>query len=339
MNFPKSSINLYHFRRARGPALVSDLVGFMEGLSQVLPMSIGSPEMRTQRDVGGGAIYSPDIPLGMGEPGPEGPEGEAGLPGAAGVGPQGPKGDAGETGENGPPAPPGPGPPGPPGPVGDMGGSPPGEKGLKGPAGPQPAGPIGPPGPPGPPGPEGPPGMDGAGSTPGIPGNNMPGPPGPPGVPGEPGFPGFIGPDGLRGVRGPKGPQGPKLAIVPVGDGVCVGFSVVESPRCLWLDHVEVRVPSDRGHVEAELDGRWLECLDAREAVKILQVHFDGRCEAALAGGMVKLTVVPSRAPRTAVVTVGGIARGHAGKRFPEFSPEQMERNAAFWASAIDTAE
>lgn len=340
MNLPKGT-NLYHFKRSRGPALVSDLMGFMEALGKVLPMSIGSPAMRTQRDIGGGVIYSPDIPQGVGEPGPEGEEGGAGLPGAPGYGPPGPKGDAGAVGSPGPPAPPGPGPPGPVGPVGDMGASPQGPKGLKGPTGALTPGPIGPPGPAGPPGPDGSPGPDAAGNLPGPPGANAPGPPGPPGDTGEPGNAGPRGIQGERGERGGPGDPGPKLAIVPVGaagtHSVCVGFSVIESPRCLWLDHIEIPVPRDRGQAEVPLDPRWLECLDASESVEILSVHIDGRCQAELLGSVVKLTVAPSCMPRVAVVTVAGIARGHKGKRFPEFTREQMERNAAFWASAIDT--
>lgn len=323
MNFPKGR-NLYHFNRSRGPAMVPDLLDFMRSLEKVLPLKVGSPSMRTQREIGAGVIYSPGIPDEEGEagpdgePGPEGPPGFDGMPGLPGLGPPGPKGPMGDAGEPGPPAPPGPGPPGPPGPQGDMGNTPLGPKGEKGPAGVSPRGAPGDPGPSsGFPGPEGPAGDDAMGTgPPGLPGDNAPGEPGPPGN---------------------------KLAIVPVGrwgtESVCVGFSVMECPRCLWLDHISAQVPRDRGHVEIALDGRWVECLDPREGIEILSVHFDGRCQVEMQGHVIHLTVMASRTPRTAVITVAGIARDHAGLRFPEFTQEEMQRNTAFWASATKGAD
>lgn len=345
LNFPTGK-NLHHFKRKKGLAKVRDLLDFMTSLSKVLPFEIEGPEMGTQREVAPGTTYAPKIPQALGDPGPDGPDGPPGPPGGPGYSPPGPLGPPGPTGFPGDPAPPGPGPPGPPGPVGPMGDSPQGDKGPKGNPGVSPPGPPGPPGPnSGSMGPEGPPGTDAVGNIPGQPGANAPGPPGNPGTPGVPGGPGQPGPKGPKGDKGFPGPAGNKLAIVPVGHNVpasvCVGFSVIESPRCLWLDHLCVPVPRDRSHVRMEVDPRFLETLDQREAVEILSVHLQGRHQARLIEGqserrtaVVELTVVPSKSSRLAVVTVAGIARSHSGRRFPEFTPEQMQSNKAFWASA-----
>jgi hypothetical protein len=346
MNFKSPSKPLHHFHRSKGLAFTRDLADLMKSLSAVLPFELDGPGMENQREVAPGVIYVPGIPQAIGGAGPAGPEGPQGLPGAPGFSPPGEKGDDGPPGAPGFPAPPGPGPPGPPGLPGDPGLSPQGPKGPKGPNGVSPAGPEGLPGPnSGPMGPEGPPGTDAVGNVPGQPGANAPGPPGNPGTPGTPGGEGPKGAKGPKGDKGFPGPDGLKLAIVPVGypvpASVCVGFSVMESPRCLWLDHLRITIPRDSGHVEASVDSRYLETLDEREACEILSVHLDGRHQASLIetrvgrrSAVVRLTVLPSRWPRVAVVTIAGIARHHSGRRFPEFTPEQMARNQAFWSSA-----
>lgn len=137
------------------------------------------------------------------------------------------------------------------------------------------------------------------------------------------------------------GAPGPKLAIVE-SCGECVAFHVLESPRCLWIDHLQIEIPAHRCSVEARLDPLWLECLDETGGIEILSLHIEGDGEsvrAFLHSDRITLqSQIASKQPRTARITVAGIARGHSGKRFPEFSRAQFERNQAFWASAIDTA-
>lgn len=298
MNF-SSRRNLYHFRRARGLATVEDLLDFMRSLSAVLPFDVRSPEMKNPRETSGGYLRAEADP-GVGPPGPAGAPGPEGPPGPPGYGPPGATGPDGPDGPPGPPAPPGPGPPGPTGPPGPMGLIIDGDPGP--PGGPGPPGAAGPPGEPGlnsgALGPEGPPGMDAVGIFPGEP--------------------------------------GAKLAIVESA-GQCVAFHVAESPRCLWFDHLLVELPAGHGRVEALLDPTWLECLDPQEGVEILSIHPPGLA-AQLDHSRVLISALPEKQARAVRITVAGIARGHVGKRFPEFTREQMLRNQAFWASAFDSA-
>lgn len=295
---------LYRFRSSRGLATVEVLLDFMRAISQVLPFDVRSQQMSNPSESTGGYL-SVDVDPGIGDPGPPGPTGADGFPGAPGYSPPGPTGPAGTTGPPGPPAPAGPGPPGPPGVPGPMGAIIDGDPGPTGPAGP--TGPDGPTGYPGPNsgalGPEGSPGTDALGTIP--------------------------------------GPPGAKLAIVESA-GQCVAFHVAESPRCLWLDHLHVQIPAHRCRVEIPLDRTWLECLDAHEGVEILSVQIDGstdKVSAHLEAARIILhSTIAAKRPRIAHITVAGIARDHAGLRFPEFTREQLQRNQAFWSSAFDMA-
>ena len=294
--------NLYHFRRSRGLATVEDLLDFMRSLSAVLPFDMRSPEISDPRETTGGYL-STEMDPGAGTPGsagPPGPPGPAGAPGYDAPGPPGATGPAGPVGPTGSPAPAGPGPTGSPGVPGAPGALVPGDPGPEGPAGP--AGPDGPPGDPGPNsgalGPDGPPGTDAVGIFP--------------------------------------GPPGAKLAIVESA-GHRVAFHVAESPRCLWLDHLQAELPAHRSHVEVLLDPTWLECLDPREGIEILGIHPQSLA-AQVDHSRVLISAVPEKQARAVRITVAGVARDHAGKRFPAFTREQMARNTAFWSSAIDTA-
>ena len=205
-------------------------------------------------------------------------------------------------------------------------------------------GPDGPPADPGP-GPPGDPGLPGDPGNiiegdPGPPGSPVPGPKGPPGPPGlnsgAIGPPGFPGEDAIGIITGP---DGAKLAIVE-SRGECVAFHVAESPRCLWLDHLHTVIPAGSSWFETRLDATWLECLDRRELVEILSLQAEGGGISAEIQGfsIILRALAPSKKPRSVIITVAGIARDHAGIRFPEFTREQFGRNQAFWSRAFDIA-
>ena len=150
---------------------------------------------------------------------------------------------------------------------------------------------------------------------------------------------GPAGDPGLDATGIYPGIPGGKLAIVETA-GQIVAFHVAESPRCLWLDHLQIEIPAHRCSVEALLDITWLECLDPLEAVEILSLHVEGggvTAELQLST-LILRSAVAAKKPRTVHVTVAGIACDHAGKRFPEFTRQQFERNQAFWSSAFDMA-
>ena len=300
MNLPPRK-NLYRFRKSGGLAVVEDLLEFLRALSAVLPFDVRSPELQGRKETTAGYLAS-GLDAGTGPAGDPGPEGPQGFPGEPGYGPAGPKGEPGPAGPPGPPAPAAPGPPG-------------------GPGSPGPGGNI----------------IDG---DPGPPGNATPGPEGPDGYPGpNSGDLGPDGPPGMDAVGSIPGPDGGKLAIVE-SCGQCVAFHVVESPRCLWLDHLHVEIPAHRCNFEVPLDPTWLECLDAREAVEILSLHVEGGgVTAEVHGARIVLRAgIALKKPRAAVITVAGIAREHAGRRFPEFTRAQYECNRDFWRGAFDTA-
>lgn len=335
MNFNQPRAT-YTLRHRLGLARVVDLLDFLRWLKKHLPFELDSDDFSSNRQDGGGQRVG--LPGSVSQVG--GDPGEPGPKGAPGPRTFGPRGDMGLMGLQGPPGPDGPvgrkgakGNPGAWGARGDQGDA--GDAGDAGPASTT-KGPKGATGPGGPIGQEGPPGTDAVGLSPGLPGADAPGPPGAPGTPAAGGSPGPVGPPGPKGQAGYPGPAGAKLAIVE-SCGTCVGFHVAESPRFLWLDHLHVEIPAHRARVIAPLDVTWLETLDAREAVEILALHVEGeRVSARLIGSEIELTCVPaSRKPRTALVTVSGIARDHAGQRFPEFTPAQMDANNAFWSSAF----
>ncbi len=300
MNFPQRR-TLYRFPARGGFAVVKDLIDMMTAFAKELPYDVRSPEMTDPKETTGGYLTA-GIQTEDGPPGPPGPKGEPGYPGPPTFGPPGSSGEMGPDGAPGFPAPPGPGDPGPPGLPGDPGSIIPGDPG---PDGVPVVGPKGPDGDPGPNsgaiGPEGPPGPDAIGIYPGRP--------------------------------------GAKMAIVPAC-GRCVAFYISESPRCLWLDHLRVRLPALRGRVELPLDPVWIECIDERAGIEILSVHAPGGdVRAHLSGHTLILQTESWRwHEREVVVTVAGTGRGHAGRRFPEFTDEQRLKNERFWGSAFDSA-
>lgn len=334
----------YRFSRTRGLARMRDVIGYAIFLAGHLGrFRIDCSEITASSSNEFGSVVKLNRITGTvgpagdpGEQGPPGPSGTsiygapgpAGSPGSPGTEP----GDKGDLGDSGAP--------------GDDGGA--GPKGADGPTGP--TGPAGPPGPPGPnsgpigptgprgpdatgtPGPKGPKGSTGGPGTPGTPGS-------PSSTPGEPGLPGDPGPTGYAG------PPGNKLAIVEVypASGVqhplYVGFQVHEAPQTMFRDHLRIEIPRGASLITTPIDPRFLECLDPHSGVEILSVCSSGFSPPAahVEDNQVILHCTAVRRPREVIITVSGIARGHHGQRFPEFTAEQMAANTAFWSSALSS--
>jgi hypothetical protein len=107
-----------------------------------------------------------------------------------------------------------------------------------------------------------------------------------------------------------------------------VGLHVLEAPEFRFL---EIMPFTDSGRLP--IDPRFLAVCEpdsltviglvtARPAATRAILHHD-RVQVICPRGM------------TGTVTLSGIAKGHASRRFPEFTANQQNQNAAFWASAL----
>lgn len=312
----------YRFKRSTGFAYVSDFRDFVSFVLSRLQQAIKSNQAVTLTETPDGihvtltpssSTAGPAGPPGpTGGPGSPGPTGSPGTDGAAGgsPGPAGAKGDPGDPGD-----------------PGAAGPKPPGAKGEKGPPGPNqtvggPPGGPGPAGPPAaPPGITGPPGDPG---TPGAPGTEAG--PGPKGAPGTDGADAF-GLPGLDGGPGPPGAPGAKLAIVESCEQI-IGLHVLEAPEFRFIDIIPFT-----GSQHLLLDPRFIAACEPDSITVIgLVTAQPAIARAAIHGPYLQVTC-PRRMTGTA--TVSGIAKGHAQKRFPEFTANQRQQNAAFWQTAL----
>lgn len=319
----------YRFpRKGAGLAFASDLRHLLDFLLKHMLRGISVDKAAKIIETQDALVVSYDVPAGP--PGPPGPPGPDGPPGPAGP-------DAGPGGEPGPPGPPGT-PATAPGPKGPKGPRVPGNPGPAGPPGPDATepGPKGDPGPEGPPGPAGPPGDVGApgppASTPGP--DGPPGPTGPPGAPGAPAF-GAAGPPGGPGPPGPMGVPGSKLAIVE-SCGRIVGLHVLEAPEMRFMEILDFVLHRD-GQARVPLDARFLEVIEpgTLQVVGLVCAKpLDLQVELAQDHIRISSAVKPST-PIPGNVTLCAIARGHRGRRFPEFSASQKHRNDLFWSTAL----
>lgn len=315
----------YRFKRTRGLALMGDVKHWLQWLGEAFGFAVSSDDFKSATSTPFGRRAPFDSIRGkrglVGEPGNKGPTGDI-VPGADFFGPLGPPGPPGEPGtEKGDKG--NKGGPGPPGPVGL-----PGPKGAKGNKGGD-----GPPGPPGPTGPDGSPATE----------SDLPGPPGFAGPPGPPGPSGPPGPRGnsYPGPLGPPGWPGEKLAIVPItrrGQTEYRALHVLESPRFEFVEFIEVTLPAGQREITLPVPTRYLATVDTDQGIELRSVWPSAiiELEPLHASGYQLRLKAPSsmRHATTHVVQLAGIARGH-GKRFPEFTDAQRERNAAMWASAL----
>lgn len=316
---------IHRFSRSRGLAKMRDLIDFAKALGGVLPFDVTADEFTL--DIQTPHRHRVAFDRLVGPPGKQGKKGERGP-----VGPHsyGPPGEMGEMGSRGPDGDPGtdPGPPGRPGLPGRDGRA--GRDGRNGRNGRN--GVKGPKGDPGPNSGEiGDPGDPGADGEPGIFLDGEPGDPGP-----DAAWFFIYDPPGSPGEKGDPGEPGIKLAIVE-SCGSCVGFHVQEAPSFYFKELMRVEIPRHATRVVTAIDPLYLETLDPHSGVEILSVRSSGfsPCAAQLEGTSVILHLAAERQPREVVVTLHGIARGRHGRRFPEFTREQMEHNRAFWLSAF----
>lgn len=323
----------YRFKRSTGFAYVSDFRDFVSFVLARLQQAITVPDALRIQEMADGFHVTFDGDAAGGSTGPAGPTGTPGTPGGAG-----PAGSAGTPGTPGTPGIPGasggsPGPigdegdPGDPGDPGSEGSLTPGNKGATGPRGPAqttggPTGPLGPDGPPAaPPGITGPKGNPGPLGPPGA--EAEAGPKGPPGADGTDAF----GLPGFNGSPGPAGPPGSKLAIVESNHEI-VGLHVLEAAEFRAIEIINFT-----GSGRVQIDPRFLAVCEPNSVTIIgLVVTKPAAARALLSSGHVHI-LCPQK--MTGTVTLSGIAKGHAHKRFPEFTALQKTQNDAFWALAL----
>jgi len=167
-------------------------------------------------------------------------------------------------------------------------------------------------------GPQGPQGSQGA-VGPGF------GPRGPQGPTGESG----VGPQGFWGYDGPVGPQGIKTAILKMSDGYRE-LSCIEAPDVLFMDNVVVAHSGRETVVEVpEMFAEVCEpgSVGVACVVPSKPVEFGVR----KSSGAVSL-VTGDEEEVTFGVTLVGVRKGFAGRRFDEASEAEYRRNLEKWS-------
>jgi hypothetical protein len=114
------------------------------------------------------------------------------------------------------------------------------------------------------------------------------------------------------------------------------GLHVIEAPRFEFIEFIEFTLPARSTRCTQPLDPRFLATLAPQHAIEIRSIWPQG-IAVEISGELLTVRAASAPRPRTVRIQLAGIARGH-GARFPEYTDAQRERNAAMWASAIDTA-
>ncbi len=126
-----------------------------------------------------------------------------------------------------------------------------------------------------------------------------------------------------------------KLAIVESG-GRFVGLHVTECPEMRFIEICDFELDV-AGRSRVQVDPLFLEVIEPGTLQVIGLVcakPLDLRAEFAQ-GHICISSTTPLDAPTRGTVTVCAVARGHHGRRFPEFTAAQKASNEAFWASAL----
>lgn len=126
-----------------------------------------------------------------------------------------------------------------------------------------------------------------------------------------------------------------KLAIVESG-GRYLGLHVTECPEMRFMEICDFELDAG-GECRVRIDPLFLEVVEPGSLQVIGLVcakPLDLRAE--FAQDHIRISSAPPPdAPTRGTVTVCAVARGHLGRRFPEFTADQKSRNEAFWASAL----
>jgi hypothetical protein len=137
---------------------------------------------------------------------------------------------------------------------------------------------------------------------------------------------------GMMGPQGPQGTPGMKMAIVPCQSDF-VALFCVESPEVRFED--VVRVPVTGPVTRAAIDPRFTEVCEPG-SIDVISVTTP---LPALVGATVEgpeiLVRVAGDLPPYVVVTLSGIRSGSRNIRFPRKTRDQMQRNNAFWSTAV----
>ena len=125
---------------------------------------------------------------------------------------------------------------------------------------------------------------------------------------------------------------GMKMAIVPCQSDF-VALFCVESPEVRFED--VVRVPVTGQVKRAAIDPRFIEVCEPG-SIDVISVTspLPALVGAAIEGSDIVVRV-PGDLPPYVVVTLSGIRSGSRNIRFPLKTRDQMQRNNAFWSSAV----
>jgi hypothetical protein len=134
-------------------------------------------------------------------------------------------------------------------------------------------------------------------------------------------LPGFAGPPG------PPGEPGSKLAIVESQHQI-VGLHVLEAPEFRFIE-----ILSFSGPGSVSIDPRFLAACEPDSLTVIGLVT----AKPSAARAILQSSSVQILCPRkmTGTLSVSGIAKGYAQRRFPEFTQNQKNQNTAFWQTAL----
>ena len=140
------------------------------------------------------------------------------------------------------------------------------------------------------------------------------------------------------GMMGPQGPQGSpgmpgmKMAIVPCQSDF-VALFCVESPEVRFED--VVRVPVTGPVTRTVIDSRFIEvCEPGSIDVISVTTPLPALVGVAVEGPEIVVRVAGDLPPYV-VVTLSGIRSGNRNVRFPLKTRDQMQRNNAFWSTAV----
>lgn len=137
---------------------------------------------------------------------------------------------------------------------------------------------------------------------------------------------------GPQGPQGSPGTPGMKMAIVPCQSDF-VALFCVESPEVRFED--VVRMPVTGPVTRAAIDPRFIEVCEP-SLIDVISVTspLPSSVGAVVEGSDIVVRVAGDLPPYV-VVTLSGIRSGSRNVRFPQKTRDQMQRNNAFWSTAV----
>jgi hypothetical protein len=147
------------------------------------------------------------------------------------------------------------------------------------------------------------------------------------GVDGDQGPTGNLGPVGNTGLQGPTGP---KLAIVHTESYGYRELYCVEASEVLFIDVADVEI-TQRTHI-FDIDPIFIESCE-KGSIRVMGYSCDRPIALGIKIEKGSISVTTNNVPTKATVTLCGVRKGFAGRRFAERTAEEAVRNNAFWDS------